>query len=699
MDRQFLRSEDIVAREARKDPELYFDKLSKILESLDKAVIVAITNPQGIITYVNDKFVEISKYSREELIGSNHRILNSGYHPWSFFKEMWRTIGTGNVWNGEIRNRAKDGSIYWVSTTIVPFMNERGKPERYVAIRTDITKRIQMEKDLQTALENDFQSTIKQLTNFIFKIERDRENNFRMILSEGKNAKRAQFTTENVKNKKISELFPKKEGKIIEQYAKQAYTGKHVKFEMRLWNVDFLIHLSPLFKEGQVKNILGITFDITERKKDEEKIKYMAYHDMLTDLPNRSFFMKTLEEKIVNAEQTKEPFAIIFLDLDRFKNVIDTLGHAAGDKLIESISQRLKQSIHPSIIASRFGGDEFVLLLPNANKHKAKRYANEILHKLSDYYKVDHMEFYISPSIGISMFPEDGQEGEELIRNADIAMFEAKTLSHTQGENVVHFFNPELIDQKNKQAMLEVALQKAVIAEEFELYYQPQIDFFSNEIVGVEALIRWHHPELGIVSPMDFIPLAEETGLIIPIGEWVLRTACQQAKSWQEAGHPPMTMAVNISIRQFMVKDFPNLVKDILMETGLDPQYLELEITESMTIDVKYTEKILQALQDIGIKVSIDDFGSGYSSLNYLSHLPINKLKIDRSFLSELNERNKAVVKAIVALAQNLNIEVLAEGIESKEHISFLKTLNCQYGQGYYYFKPLPAKTLEAHLC
>lgn len=697
MDRQFLRSEDIVAREARKDPELYFDKLSKILESLDKAAIVAITNPQGIITYVNDKFVEISKYSREELIGSNHRILNSGYHPWSFFKKMWRTIGTGNVWNGEIKNRAKDGSIYWVSTTIVPFMNDRGKPERYVAIRTDITNRIQMEKELQTALENDFESTIKQLTNFIFKIERDHENNFRIILSEGKNAQRIHLTTENVKNKTINELFPKKESNIIEYYAKRAYAGNHVKFEMKLWDVDFLIHLSPLFKEGRVKNVLGITFDITERKKDEEKIKYMAYHDMLTNLPNRSFFIKTLKDKIVNAQQNEESFAVIFLDLDRFKNVNDTLGHGAGDQLLELVSERLKQSMHPSITASRFGGDEFVLLLPNVNKQKAKHHANKILNELSDYYKVNHMEFYISPSIGISMFPEDGQEAEELIKNADIAMFEAKTLSYTQGENIVHFFNHELIDQKNQQAMLEVALQKAVKAEEFELYYQPQVDFFTNEIVGVEALIRWHHPALGLVSPMDFIPLAEETGLIITIGEWVLRTACQQARSWQDTGHPPMTMAVNISIRQFMVKGFSNLVKEILMETGLDPQYLELEITESMTIDVKYTEKILQELQDIGIKVSIDDFGSGYSSLNYLSHLPINKLKIDRSFLIELNERNKAVVKAIVALAQNLNIEVLAEGIESKEHISFLKTLNCQYGQGYYYFKPLPAKSLEPH--
>lgn len=682
----------------KEDPDSYIDKLLNIRKALDEAAIVAITNPQGTITYVNDKFVEISKYSREELIGNNHRILNSGYHPRSFFKEMWRTIGTGNIWNGEIKNRAKDGSYYWVSTTIIPFMNGRGKPERYIAIRTDITKRIETERALQQALKNDFQTTIKQLANLIFEIKRDHNGHFRVILAEGKTAEKINFTTEKVANKKVSVLFPEEESKLIEHYAKEAYAGKHVKFEMKLWDIHFLIHFSPIFQNNAVKNVLGITFDITDRKKDEEKIKHMAYHDSLTDLPNRAYFMELLTKEIEQAKRKHKTLAVIFLDLDRFKNVNDTLGHAAGDEVLKMISQRLVKSVDENAIVSRFGGDEFVLFLPDVSKYEAKQRANEILEKLSDYYKIDRMEFFIRPNIGLSMFPEDGEEADVLIKNADIAMFKAKSLSNTQGENIVHFFYRGLFDEKNNKARLEVALRKAIEEEQFELYYQPQIDFLSNEIIGVEALLRWNHPELGIVPPNDFIPLAEETGLIIPIGEWVLRTASTQAKKWQDEGYPPMTMAVNISIRQFMVHGFPELVEKVLTETKLSPKYLELEITESMTIDVKYTEKILQTLQDIGVNVSIDDFGSGYSSLNYLSNLPIKKLKIDRAFLIELNKKNKAVVKAIVALAQNLNIEVLAEGIESREHIKFLKRLNCRYGQGYFYSKPLPAKKLESFL-
>lgn len=682
------------ASERRLAEEIKQIKPENIQWALDQAVIVAITNPQGVITYVNDKFLEISKYKRKELIGQNHRILNSGYHSREFFKEMWRTIGNGHVWTGEIRNRAKDGSYYWVNTTIVPFLNGEGKPYQYIAIRTDITARIQMERDLQHALENDFQSTIKQLSNLIFKIVRSDDGQFRFVMSEGKIAEKINFTTEQVSGKRIDELFEPADAHIIEQHAKQVYDGIHAKFEIQLWGIYFLVHLSPIYQGSKVKEVLGATFDITDRKQDEEKIKYMAYHDALTGLPNRTFILEKLQEEI----EAKRAFSLLFLDLDRFKNINDTLGHSVGDELLKSFSERLQSVKTKDSVVARFGGDEFLVYVPERDRDQVSQIATHFIQVLSGFYTIDDLETYLSPSLGISMYPSDGNTPDQLIKNADTAMYQAKEESQSQGKNTFYFYEPSLAEDLQKKVLLETELRKALEEEQFELYYQPQVNIKTDEIVGVEALLRWNHPTLGIVSPLDFIPLAEETGLIIPIGEWVLKTASEQAKRWQMAGYPPMTMAINVSIRQFMSYGFADFVQKTLDEVGLEPKYVELEITESMTIDVQYAERILKTLQAIGVKVSIDDFGSGYSSLNYLSNLPINKLKIDRVFLLDLNENNKAVVKAVIALAKSLELEVLAEGVETDDHVHFLKNLSCQLVQGYHYFKPLPAEKLEPHL-
>lgn len=668
-------------------------ELLDIRKALDESSIVAITDAKGVITYVNDKFLEISKYRRDELIGNTHRVVNSGYHPRSFFQEMWKTIGQGKVWKGEIKNRAKDGSTYWVSTTIVPFLDAKGKPYQYVAIRTDITARIEAEKALQEALENDFQRTIKQLANLIFKIQRDPEGNFRFLFAEGKLAEQLHFTTEQVETKTFSELFPQEEAAKLEKYAAEAYDGNHVNFETHLWDKDFLVHLSPIVSKGKVKELVGTTIDITARKQAEEKIKYMAYYDPLTGLPNRIQFMEMLDERIRHAQEN-DTFTVMYLDLDRFKIINDTQGHSVGDELLKSVGQRLVHSVGPQNFVARLSGDEFAILLTDLGKTEAAAVAERILEQLGKNFKMENgVEVYISPSIGLSIYPQDGQHSETLIKHADTAMYHAKA----QGKNNFQFFNQRLIERMNEKVMLETSLRKAIEEGQLQLYYQPQMDIVRNQIVGVEALIRWKHPELGIISPADFIPIAEETGLILPIGEWVLRTACWQSKAWQEAGYRPITMAVNISLRQFMSRGFPNIVKKILDETQLDPKNLELEITESMTSDVKYTEQVLRELQDIGVRVSIDDFGSGYSSLSYLSKLPINKLKIDQAFLSDFNTKNQAVVRAVIALANNLELDVLAEGVETDAQVDFLKQQDCKLAQGYKYFKPMEPGEVEAY--
>lgn len=426
------------------------------------------------------------------------------------------------------------------------------------------------------------------------------------------------------------------------------------------------------------------------QRRVEAMIRHQASHDQLTGLANRLLFNERLSLALANAHENAEMLAVIFLDLDRFKNVNDTLGHAVGDQLLQGVSQRLMNCLRAGDSIARWGGDEFTLLLYNINcPEDATRICQRIIHSLSSPFRFDGRELYTKASLGIALAPYDGEDAETLLKNADAAMYKAKH----KGRNNYQFYTRSIGTTVSEMLNLENNLYKALEKQEFLLYYQPQIDLNTGKIVGMEALIRWHHPERGLVAPDLFIPLAEETGLICQIDEWVLRTACLQNRAWQLLGLPPMRIAVNLSARQFLQANTVQIIAKILSETGLNPENLEIEITESVAMtDVNFTVSVLQQLLQMGISISLDDFGTGYSSLWSLKNLPLNSLKIDRSFVADLmNSRGGAtIVKVAIALGQGLNLQVIAEGVETVEQLEFLQSIECDMAQGYLFSKPLP---------
>jgi diguanylate cyclase (GGDEF)-like protein/PAS domain S-box-containing protein len=583
----------------------------------------------------------------------------------------------------------KDGQVRHTLTSATPITNGHGEIRGFRGVDRDVTEWRRNESQLRLAASV-FESSAEGI--FIT------DANKRIISGNPATTEITGYAPEEIIGKKPSVFSSGRHGPGFYADLWQSVRETGI-WRGEIWNrrksgevyPEWLTITAAHDPQGAVTHYIGMFFDISERKKAEERIHFLAYHDSLTLLPNRQLLQDRMQQAIVQARRNEERVAILFLDLDQFKLVNDTQGHQVGDRLLEEVARRLTEVLRETETVARMGGDEFVIVMPDSGDfEQISVVAAKILTAVGAPVAIENQVMTVTPSVGISIFPDDGDSDEILLRNADTAMYHAKA----KGRNNFQFFDSSMNVAVQERVSLENDLRLALERNELVLFYQPQVNCRTGALVGAEALIRWRHPERGLVSPASFIPIAEETGLILPIGEWVLREACRQTKLWHEAGHTQIRIGVNLSPRQFAQPDLYNRVAQALADSGLAPAALEIELTEGMLVeDPDMAAALLHQLAGLGIGLAIDDFGTGYSSLSYLKRYPLNRLKIDQSFIRDLahDPNDAAIVDAVIALANALKMEVIAEGVETEEQLRFLLAQGCEDIQGYYFGRPCPA--------
>lgn len=570
---------------------------------------------------------------------------------------------------------------------------DESKEDFLLGFGLDISDRVAAEERLRES-EEKFRSVIEQASDSLFLIGTDGTfKDFNPTASEILSYSKEALLEMNVEN--VFTNLPEKMHLLLQNSNESSnfediMRGKdHVQIPVDI-NIR-RIHI------GENEMYLALCRDIREKKKAEAQIKHMAYHDALTNLPNRWYIQSYLKEYISNEHTNQSMLGVILLDLDFFKVINDSLGHEAGDLLLQNVSKRLESVTSDNeVILSRFGGDEFILLAPKLEQEEdIIELCENVMGILKEPFYIYEQKFNISASVGISIYPKDGNDLNTLINNADLAMYDSKDY----GRGCYRLFQPIMKKNAMERMDMEILIREALEENEFILHYQPKQDLSTGHIYGMEALIRWKNKENIMLYPDSFIPIAEETGLIIPIGEWVLREACKQCKAWQDAGYDQLTVSVNLSPKQFQKQDLVDSIESILLETGLPPWALELELTEGMIMgNPEEAVAILNSLKAIGIKLSIDDFGTGFSSLSYLKLFPIDILKIDKSFIMNLDEANTTIALAVISLAHNLHLQVVAEGVESEAHYNFLLRNHCDFAQGYFISKPLTPHEFHLYL-
>jgi diguanylate cyclase (GGDEF)-like protein/PAS domain S-box-containing protein len=629
------------------------------------------------------------------VLGKNPRILKSGKQDASRYRNLWTTILAGNVWSGEIINVKKDGQLYTEEMTISPVRSATGEITNFIAIKQDVTNRKQAEAALREA-EEKYRTIFEDSVIGMFQATPEgRPVSINRALAHMHGFHSPEEFLAEVSNI-AKQLFvePSRLG-VLGRKLERNQVVRGVELELyrkdgtRKWGL--LNMRATRDSHGKVALHQGTMEDITDRKFAEERVQQLAYFDALTGLPNRSLLQDRLTKALATAERRKEMVAVLFLDLDRFKLVNDSLGHSAGDILLKNVADRLQRCARDQDTIARISGDEFLLMLSGVkDSSDVAVCAQRIVKAVTEEFLIQGQSVSVACSIGITIFPDHGADAETLMKNADAAMYSAKE----NGGNRFQFFTDNMNATALERLKLESNLRLALERKEFFLAYQPQMNIATGRITGLEALLRWQQPEMGLVPPDKFIRVAENCGLIVPLGEWVLRTACSQARSWQDEGLPPVPVAVNVSAAQFRQEGFPDIVRKVLLETGLAPEYLELELTESLLLsNADVMLSVFKELKSMGVKLSIDDFGTGYSSLSYLRQFPVNKLKIDRSFVQNVavSSDDAAIAGTIISMAKNLNLKVIAEGVETEEQMSFLRTHQCDEIQGYYFCKPLAA--------